>query len=230
MFMKSPFSGASIGTLLLGLAFSFAVGRTSAAQPTGETELFNGKDFTGWKFFMRSNSVPEKTWSITNGVIHCTGRPLGYLRTEKSYHDYRLTVEWRFVKVARHADNTGVLVDMQLPDKVWPRCIECQGQNQKQGDFWLQGGATADGFRGNGRKPVHVPMNGAPNEKPVGEWNTCQIIANGDTVEFTVNGRAMNKITGCNVSSGFIGFQSEGAEIEVRKVFLEPLSAHVGTN
>jgi hypothetical protein len=33
----------------------------------------------------------------------------------------------------------------------------------------------------------------------------------------------MNKLTGCNVSSGFIGLQSEGAELEIRKVYLDPL-------
>jgi hypothetical protein len=34
----------------------------------------------------------------------------------------------------------------------------------------------------------------------------------------------MSQITGCNVSAGFIGFPSEGAEGEVRKVQLEPLA------
>lgn len=221
--MKSAQKYSLTGRLLLGLVLIFIGGQMCRAQQTGGTELFNGKDFTGWTFFMRSNAAPEKTWAITNGVIHCTGRPPGYMRTEKSYHDYQLTVEWRFVKVAKRADNTGVLVHMQLPDKVWPRCIECQGQNQKQGDFWLQGGATADGYPGDGKKGTHVPMTGAPNEKPVGEWNTFQIIARSDSVETIVNGRSMNKIGGCNVSSGFIGLQSEGAEIEVRKVWIETL-------
>ena len=204
----------------LSLASAFSV---YAQTPTETVDLFNGKDFTGWTFFMRSNSAPAKTWCVTNGVIHCTGKPPGYLRTEKSFQNYHLAVEWRFVKVAPHADNTGVLVNMQLPDKVWPRCVECQGQNQKQGDFWLQGGATATGFTGDGKKAIHVPMSVPPNEKPVGEWNAYEIIANGDSVETIVNGKSMNKISGCNVSSGFIGIQSEGAEIEVRKIQLSPL-------
>ncbi len=33
----------------------------------------------------------------------------------------------------------------------------------------------------------------------------------------------MNETTGCTVTSGFIGIQSEGGDIEIRKVFLEPL-------
>ncbi|HZI31940.1 MAG TPA: DUF1080 domain-containing protein [Candidatus Binatia bacterium] len=212
-----------LGTLLFCLALAFAGYTAAKAQDSADTELFNGKDFAGWTFCMRSNSAPEKTWSVTNGVIHCAGRPVGYLRTKKSYHDYKLTVEWRFVKVAPHADNTGVLIQMQLPDKIWPKCIECQGQYKRQGDFWLQGGTTAEGYQNTGKKNIHVPMTGPENEKPAGEWNTYQIIARGDTVETIVNGRSLNKITGCNVSSGFIGIQSEGADIEVRKMHLEPL-------
>jgi hypothetical protein len=196
-----------------------------ATTPTQPRDLFNGRDFSGWTFYMRSNSAPEKTWSITNGVIHCTGRPAGFLRTQQSFSNYRVTVEWRFVKIAKHADNTGVLVHMQLPDKVWSRCVECQGQYQKQGDFWLHSGSSADGFPpATGKNPTHAPMAGPPNEKPVGEWNTYQVIADGHSVEIIVNGQSMNKITGCNLSSGFIGIQSEGAEIEVRKILLEPLA------
>jgi hypothetical protein len=33
----------------------------------------------------------------------------------------------------------------------------------------------------------------------------------------------MNQLTGANVAAGFIGLQSEGAEMEIRKVRLEPL-------
>lgn len=192
-----------------------------SAQSSVGVELFNGKDFSGWTFYMKTNANPVSTWSITNGIIHCTGKPSGYLRTEQTYHDYKLTVEWRFVKVARHADNTGVLVHMQLPEKIWPKCIECQGQCQKQGDFWLHSGATANGFPGDGVKSTHAPMTVPPNEKSPGEWGVYQVVARGDTVEIIVNGQSMNKITGCNVSSGFIGLQSEGAEIEIRKVYLE---------
>src|SRR5580698_910955 len=101
------------GSLLLALLIVLVGHQTVAAQSSG-TDLFNGKDFTGWTFCMRSNAAPENTWSISNGVIHCLGRPLGYLRTEKGYHDYQLDVEWRFVKVAPHADNTGVLIHMNL--------------------------------------------------------------------------------------------------------------------
>jgi hypothetical protein len=223
MRIKTACFGFAASLFLICASSGFAGPAVADTRESPGTELFNGRDFTGWTFCLRSNAAPEKTWSVVDGVIHCTGKPVGYARTRQRFHDYRLTVEWRFVKVARHADNTGILVNMQPPDKIWPRCIECQGQSKKQGDFWLQGGATADGHPANGRKNIHVPMTGPPNEKPVGEWNTYQIIVEGGSVATIVNGRLLNKITGCNVASGFIGIQSEGAEIEIRKMHLEPL-------
>jgi hypothetical protein len=221
--MKSIAKNIFIGILFAGLTFIFAGCESSKMQKSAGVDLFNGKDFTGWTFFMRSSSAPEKTWSITNGVIHCTGRPNGFMRTEKSFHDYKLTVEWRFVQVAPRADNTGVLVHMQLPDNVWSRCIECQGLHDHQGDFWLWGGVDCSepkNMRKNGIKMLQPSA-----ENAVGEWNTFQTVCAGATVEIIVNGKSMNKITGCNVSSGFIGIQSEGAEIEVRKIYFEPLPA-----
>ena len=43
--------------------------------------LFNQKDFTGWTFVTKTNTDPSQTWSVTNGMIHCTGAPTGYIRT-----------------------------------------------------------------------------------------------------------------------------------------------------
>ena len=47
----------------------------------GSVPLFNGKDFTGFTFCMKNDADPMQTWSVTNGVIHCTGIPIGYIRT-----------------------------------------------------------------------------------------------------------------------------------------------------
>ena len=65
----------------------------------GTIHLFNGKDFTGFTFCMKGGADPMQTWSVTNGIIHCTGKPIGYLRTTHSYSNYFLTVEWRFEKI-----------------------------------------------------------------------------------------------------------------------------------
>lgn len=194
-----------------------------AVAPAGHIELFNGKDFTGWAFFMRTNAAATDTWAVTNGLIHCTGKPNGFARTAEAYRDYKVIVEWRFVTAPPRADNTGVMVHMQLPDAVWPKTIECQGMHDKQGEFWMQGGATCKGH--DTPQTRHVTFTGPSNEKPVGEWNLFEAECKGDNVKVYINGKLMNEAAECNVTSGFIGLQSEGAEIEVRKVALDPLKS-----
>ena len=199
----------------------------AALSPASHVELFNGKDFTGWTFSMKNNADPLATWSVTNGVIHCTGAPIGYIRSTQTYANYVLTVEWRFLKVTPKANNTGVLVHMQLPDQVWPRCVQVQGKHLRQGDLFLMMGAESKEHKGmNANTPI--PLRGEPNEHPVGEWDTvktiCQTAADGTgTITAYVNGRLMNETTECTVTNGFIGIQSEGGDIEIRKLCLDPL-------
>lgn len=193
----------------------------SPLTPTNRFELFNGKDFTGFIFISRSSTnAPTESWTVTNRVIHCSGKSIGYFRTEKSFHDYKLTVEWRFVKVAPKADNTGVLVHMQLPDKVWPMCVQNQGKSGRQGDLFVMSGAECKEHQGQDAN-TPVALRGEPNENPVGEWNTNMTICTGSDVKAIINGKALNAITECTISSGFIGIQSEGAEFEIRRMFLE---------
>jgi hypothetical protein len=212
---------------LIGLLVAFAAPAVFAADlptlvaPTERIDLFNGKDFSGWTFCLRSNAPPADTFTVSNGLMHCMGQPFGYVRTDQSFHDYKLTVEWRYVKIAPRADNSGVFVHLQPPDRVWPHCIENQGQYHHQGDFVFLGGAMFQGT--NSLKSGLVRMQSEQNEKAPGEWNTYEIICRGATVENYVNGKMMNQVKGGNSSSGAIAMQSEGGEWELRKIYVEPL-------
>ena len=186
------------------------------------TSLFNGEDFTGFTFCMKGDADPMATWSVTNGVIHCTGKPIGYIRTTDVYSNYFLTVEWRFLKVAPKADNTGVLVHIQSPDKVWPMCVQVQGKHGRQGDLFVMAGAEAKEHKGMDAN-TPVPMHGDSVEKPVGEWNTADTICTHNKVESFINGHFMNEITGCTLDSGYIGIQSEGGDIEIRSITFSAL-------
>ena len=208
---------------LFTFALSIALAPVSLAAdeapitPAARIELFNGKDFTGWKTVMKDGSDGANVWSVENGTIKCLGKPNGYIRTEKAYRDHKVTVEWRFTK----AGNTGVMVHIHEPDKVWPRCFECQGAHNKQGDFWLWGGADCKEPKIPGKNGIAMTEQSA--EKPVGEWNTYEVECSGNTIKIIVNGKLMNTATECNETSGMIGIQSEGAEIEVRKIYVEPV-------
>ena len=184
--------------------------------------LFNQKDFSGWTFCMKDNADPQQTWCVTNGVIHCTGKPTGYIRTTGVYSNYFLTVEWRFVKIAPKADNTGILVHIQPPDKVWPQCVQVQGKHTRQGDLFLMEGAEAKEHKGMD-KNTPVPFHGESMERPVGEWNKAETICKNNKVTSFINGKLVNEVTECTINSGCIGIQSEGGELEIRTIAYSPL-------
>ena len=209
--------------------------RCASAQneitPTNRIELFNGTNFDGLTFCMKDNADPLQTWSVTNGVIHCTGVPSGYLRTTQAYSNYNVNVEWRFVKIAPKRDNSGVLVHMQLPDKVWPMCVQNQGKSGRQGDLFVMSGAECKEHLALGKDAnTPVAFTGPSAENPIGEWNTnitaCGFISRstqgheGAYVSAIINGKFMNQIHQCTISNGFVGIQSEGADIEIRKMSL----------
>ena len=97
--------------------------------------------------------------------------------------------------------------------------------------FWQKGGElrTRDSGRFNwyGRDPDWKDVLGFRGkqdvEKPVGEWNRQEVIADGNTLTNILNGVVVNQGTKCSVSEGKIQLQSEGAEIWIRKVELRPL-------
>ena len=188
-----------------------------AIEPKETIVLFNGKDFSGWAFCVRGKNDPGNTFKVEDSLVKCAGRPGGYMRTEKAYKNYKFVMEWRFLK----RGNSGVLVNMQMPDRVWPKSLECQGMFHNQGDFFVIGGVECKEHKG--KRGRRVPKKGPHNEKPLGEWNTYEIICDGATVRPYVNGKMMNEATELTVTSGKICIQSEGAQWEARKIILEPL-------
>lgn len=60
-------------------------------------------------------------------------------------------------------------------------------------------------------------------EKPVGEWNKLECIADGDKLTIFLNGLLVNEATNVRPSKGQIQIQSESAEIFIRRVDLIPL-------
>jgi hypothetical protein len=127
-----------------------AVETMDVVVPKEKIMLWNGKDFTGWTRFLRDSSADvDDTWSVASGVLRCTGKPAGYMRTKKAYADYHLHVEWRWPE---KPGNNGVLVHTTGKDTVWPKSLECQLASGNAGDFWVIGGVeTAEHAKGGPR-------------------------------------------------------------------------------
>jgi len=196
-------------------------------KPGKEIELFNGKDFCGWTYFLADPKLKmEDVWSIDGdeGIIICKGEPAGYIRTVANFTNYILKLEWRWSPVKKQAGNSGVLLRMVGPDKIWPKSYEAQLQSGNAGDFWL-----IDGVKLNSA-PERINKNASTNrlkmramEKPVGEWNEYEIIVDGDHIVLKINGQVVNEGTGAEVTPGKIVLQSEGGEIHFRNIRLTPI-------
>jgi Domain of Unknown Function (DUF1080) len=58
------------------------------------------------------------------------------------------------------------------------------------------------------------------SEKPVGQWNTMVIEAVGRSIKVWVNGDLVNDGSDATADHGRIALQSEGSEVEFRKITL----------
>ena len=187
----------------------------------GETiALFNGKDFEGWHIYLEADADPKNVWKVQNGEIWCTGNPTGFLRTKKEYSDFKLVLEWRWPE---KPGNSGVLLHMSGEEKIWPLCLEAQLMHKRAGDFVGMGYTFNENKAKKGGFISYTPHMSDPSEKELGDWNKYEITCKGDTIEATINGQLQNKVTGVNISKGYIGFQSEGVPIMFRNIKLTPL-------
>ena len=60
-------------------------------------------------------------------------------------------------------------------------------------------------------------------EKPLGEWNKLECVADGDQLTIFLNGKLINKATRVKPLKGKIQIQSEAAEVFIRRAELLPL-------
>lgn len=213
---------------------------TSDSRAEDFKPLFNGKDFSGWTAFAKpaaDNSKPDawKTWTVEKGTIRCIGKPNGFLATEKEFENYTIRFQWKYpsdalTRVKR--PNSGVLIHIQGPDKVWPLSYEMQLANGDAGDLWLQEDSDKKFPTLDVEKSRHDPkqprrfirIGGIEKsyEKPLGEWNLSEITCRGGAITVRINGVLVNESKDGSLKKGRIGFQSEGVEIEFRDVEIAP--------
>ena len=200
--------------------------------------LFNGRDLSDWHVdvpAMDTSARVRNPFIVRNGMLVSLGEPRGHIITDPSYRDYRLEVEYRFPGTP---GNSGVLVHASTPRALYgmfPRSIEVQMESGNAGDFWCiledirvpdmerrrgppaQWGTT----EGKARRILNLTDN---SEKPVGEWNTMVIEAVGRSIRVWENGDLVNDGSDATADHGRIALQSEGSEVEFRKISLTPIS------
>ncbi len=200
-----------------------------AESPTKPIDLLNGKDLAAWEI-VTLPATPAELSAVAHynadGSLALAGKPVSFIETKVAYENYQLHAEYRWVPEAAKNANGGVLVHIASgpKDRAWPLSFQIQTKVKSVGDLLPMAGATF-------AEPITTPANAAPakghtaddSEKPFGEWNTCDIVCHGDTIEVTINGVLQNKITKAAPATGKVGFQFEGQPFEIRNVRLSPL-------
>lgn len=222
----------SVLLIVFGIALASLTSVTlsgTQAQEKGTVQLFNGTDLKGWRIFLDPKSKlkanAEDVFKVKDGVIHCAGRPNGYLITEKEFSNFVLEVEWRWPE---KGGNSGVFVHVAGPDNIWPKGVEAQLSSGSAGDFWLVGNykLTVDKTRQDKKISRHYfrLKSDKQIENKIGEWNKYRITCKGNSVRLEINGHFVNEGTEAESMQGKILLQSEGTPVEFRNIRLTPLN------
>lgn len=201
----------------------------------------------GWKELGESDftnvNCDANTWSWQDGIIHCTGKPVGVIRTQKQYTNFELVVEWRHLQ---SGGNSGVFVWgsedslAALKPGGLPHGIEVQVLDHGFAEqYEKRTGKKPDWFTTNGDVFPTGPAKMTPFEpkapnsqrsfprknlsRGVGEWNHYYVRAINGEVRLWVNGEEVSGGTGCDPRSGYLCLESEGAPVEFKHLRLREL-------
>lgn len=214
-----------------------AMSRCHQAGPAQSRSLFNGRDLAGWHADVPAadTSPGLRAFVVRDGRLVALGEPRGHLISDSSYKNYRLEVEYRF---PGKPGNAGVLVHASTPRalyRMFPRSIEVQMESGNAGDFWciVEDIRVPDMERRRGPRATWGTTEGKArrilnltddSERPAGEWNSMVIEALGRSIRVWVNGDLVNDGTDATADHGRIALQSEGAEVEFRKLVMTPIA------
>jgi hypothetical protein len=176
------------------------------------------------------NTAPD-TWHVENGMLVCSGQPIGVMRTERQYENFVLHVEWMHTEPG---GNSGMFlwsgpranpgspfpdgVEVQMLELEWPELHKQNGVTPPvayvHGELFGVGKVktTPDNPRGTRSMSIENRCKGK------GEWNTYDVVAVDGVIKLSVNGKFVNGISRTSQKKGYICMESEGAKIYFRNV------------
>jgi hypothetical protein len=225
--------------LAIGALLAVAITFTAAGQSAPQfRDLFNGRDLTGW---VNINTNPD-TWKFRDGLLICSGRPIGVLCSEKQYENFVLHIEWMHMEAG---GNSGIFVwsdarpgernrlpngvEVQMLELEWPNLNTRNGVTPPvayvHGELFGVGGVktTPDNPRGERSMSIENRALGR------GQWNTYDVVAVDGVIKLAVNGKFVNGISRSTQKKGYFCLESEGGEIHFRNIRVLELPPGVTT-
>lgn len=211
-------------------------------QDAGWVALFDGATTTGWHTYGK-NTI-GKAWRVDNGALHLDASSKkdwqtaegGDIITDQEFENYHFKVDW---KISPNG-NSGIIFNIKEdPAKFqypWYTGPEMQVlDNEGHAD-----GKISKHRAGNLYDLIAVSKE---NVKPVGEWNTAEIVNNRGKLDFYLNGEHVvdtrtddetwrNLIAGSKFknmadfgkeSRGRIGLQDHGDNVWFRNIKIKRL-------
>ena len=225
----SSMSASSSMGRVLGLAASLAMVAVvgTADEPGGLPRACIDGTGPGWRAlgeddFTSVNCDPE-TWSWKDGVVHCTGTPVGVTRTKQPVKNFELVAQWRHLK---SGGNSGIFVwapEKALtglkPNSLPPGGIEVQVLDHGYAEKYEKDkGKKPDWFTthgdvfpvGSSRMKPFPPVSpdgsrSFPSKhlsKGIGEWNHYYVRGINGEIRLWVNGEEVSGGSGCDPASG----------------------------
>ena len=157
---------------------------TPQEQKDGWQLLFDGKTTRGWHSYGQSKVA--ETWKIRDGALALTPQKEegGDLTTDQEYSNYDLKLDWKISEKG----NSGVIFFVHEDPKfsnTWNTGMEMQV---------LDNGTPTRAGHPDGKLYTHRAgdlydlLAAKEAVKPIGEWNTVEIVANHGKLDFYMNG------------------------------------------
>ena len=229
-----------LGLLAFGAAILSPTDRATAADVPQFVDLFNGKDLTGWA----NVNTAKDTWTVRDGMLICSGHPIGVMRTVKQYENFILHIEWRHMEAG---GNSGVFAwsegtvpaGRRLPKGMEVQMLELDWVKlHKKKDGTLPPIAYVHGelFGANGLKTTPDNPRGSRSKslenrcKGKGQWNVYDVVFVDGVVKLSVNGKFVNGVSRSSIKKGYLCLESEGAEIHFRNIRIMELPPGITTD
>ena len=159
-----------------------------ALAKEGWVPLFNGKDLEGWK------AVGKATWKVLDKCLVGTqgeNCAPGDLFTIKKYDDFELVVTYKIQWPA----NSGVWFRYQNPNMSYQAdMLEYKDPECYSGSLYCPG-------------KMFLSMNEDASLVKRDDWNTMKVLAEGDHLVITLNGKVVGDVHEDSFAKGRIGFQ-----------------------
>ncbi|MGB0396540.1 MAG: 3-keto-disaccharide hydrolase [Flavobacteriaceae bacterium] len=185
------------------ISISLLLLMTTVCINAQKTNLFNGKDLSGWTIH------GTELWYVEDGLLVCESGPeekYGYLSTEKFYDDFILTLEFK----QEANGNSGVFFRSTLEGtKISGWQVEVAPPGNDSGGI----------YESYGRGWLIKPDPEKDKALKMGDWNRMKIKVVGDKVTTWLNGTQMVSFTDEKIGrgKGSIALQiHDGGGIKVR--------------